>query len=356
MPLDLADHVLAFLQLQKESSDADLEEVLKRIPHPVLDVIYSEEGNAALLSLATVGSGQMKLSIYPAAHSVDNWTYHQVLIDGNLVAEVVHTPGTRDTLPSTDAERLLVKAWNWSPQLISLEDNRIIRNAVVVAWVNTRQPSEEHERSVESLFCIGGKKAVAAHKATWTTASRINIRSNARILDSARKNTDLLRLANIEQDIRWKFLGFYRVLEYGYLKSVLESLERSFFRSPKSALAEAQESIGTEINQFINLIETCGLISYFDRFVDVADKLRMENNQFCSSLERQWDKETRKPQFSGKFKKGAYLCYQVRCAIVHAGDISLLYESFDDADMALLAFAIPLEEAITEYLGFEIVS
>lgn len=188
----------------------------------------------------------------------------------------------------------------------------------------------------------------------WLEKSTLTLSKNSRLIEKSSAYSNLLILAAQEKSIRWRFLGFYRILEHGYLNAVLESINQTFFQSPKMAIGEAEKTLSNEINQLVELVKNNQLKSFFEQFAQKAKILKNNGNRYVTMLEREYDSDPRKKDFQGMFQKGAFLCYKVRCSIVHAGGTSLIFEHFEDGEEALLELVMPLEQAVLKYLEIDI--
>ena len=75
-------------------------------------------------------------------------------------------------------------------------------------------------------------------------------------------------------------------------------------------------------------------------------------NRFATALFR---KIARKGEASGsKWQTGAALVYQVRCAIVHAGQKDIIFENFPDGDEVISALLPEVERAALLLVGIEL--
>jgi hypothetical protein len=179
-------------------------------------------------------------------------------------------------------------------------------------------------------------------------------RKNSRLIEKSSAYSNLLTLAAQEESIRWRFLGFYRILERGYLNAVLDSINQTFFQAPKMSIGNAEKILSNEINQLVELVKNYQLKSFFEQFAQEVKNLKKNGNRYVTTLDREYDTDPRKKDFQGAFQKGAFLCYKVRCSIVHAGGTSLIFEHFEDGEEALLELVMPLEQAVLKYLDIDI--
>ena len=76
------------------------------------------------------------------------------------------------------------------------------------------------------------------------------------------------------------------------------------------------------------------------------------SNRFVAALFRRLEK--RKEQSGPRWKTGAALIYQIRCAVVHAGEKELIFETFADGDAALHDLIPHVERAALLLIGIEV--
>ncbi|MBU2828491.1 hypothetical protein [Acidithiobacillus ferriphilus] len=167
------------------------------------------------------------------------------------------------------------------------------------------------------------------------------------------KALELFRIAVSESSIRWRFLGFYRIIEFGYLANLLSVINRDFLKNPAKAAASASEALKNEYDQFTILSQKIGLDPNFDSLLTEFDGLVRNANTFACALEHQMESDSRLKRHRGRAAKGVLVVYLTRCAIVHAGEGALLFESYRDAEFALSKLISPLESAVLLYLGIE---
>lgn len=157
-------------------------------------------------------------------------------------------------------------------------------------------------------------------------------------------------LANsfVTRPIKFRFLELYRVMEARFLADVKARLIASFDIEPGAALADATDALRSELNQIISLAE-----AQQDAFQACWLALHglKSSNRFAAALFRRLAKKN--VNTGGvQWKIGAALIYQIRCAIVHAGEKDIIFESFPDGDAAIEDVLVPLERASLALLGF----
>lgn len=171
-------------------------------------------------------------------------------------------------------------------------------------------------------------------------------------VDSDRKlsSTCLSCLTNAfrTSPLKFRFLELYRMIEARFLDDVKDRLFDRFDREPSVAIAEASKTLKSEMNQMllISVSDQQG----FERCLNIIQDLR-ETNQFAAAIfKRISDK---KVQTKGRHELGAALVYQIRCAIVHAGEKDIIFESFVDGDILLQAVVPSLERTSLKLVGIE---
>lgn len=149
--------------------------------------------------------------------------------------------------------------------------------------------------------------------------------------------------------LKFRFLELYRVMEARFLAEIKSKLLSSFDAEPGAALGDALEALKSEMNQITGLAET-----QKDAFEACWTALHdMKNiNQFAAALFRRISK--RGQTGGGKWQQGAALVYQIRCAIVHAGEKDIIFESFPDGDKAIETVLPHVERAALLLIGIEL--
>lgn len=147
--------------------------------------------------------------------------------------------------------------------------------------------------------------------------------------------------------LKFRFLELYRVMEARFLAEIKSKLIASFDAEPNAALDDAAEALKSEMNQIIGLAETQK--DAFEACWMALDQLN-NVNQFATALFR---RVTKKKVGGEKWKTGAALVYQIRCAIVHAGEKDMIFESFPDGAEAVKAVLPHVERAALLLVGVD---
>jgi len=139
------------------------------------------------------------------------------------------------------------------------------------------------------------------------------------------------------------------MMEARFLADIKDKLVTQFNSEPSQALANAVESLKSEMNQI------AGLASEFPQNFETCwtTLAGMKNsNRFVAALFRRIDKKGH--HSGGISKSGAALIYQIRCAIVHAGEKDMIYENYSDSEEAVRAIINDVERAALELVGIEL--
>lgn len=144
--------------------------------------------------------------------------------------------------------------------------------------------------------------------------------------------------------LKFRFLELYRVMEALFLADVKSRLMANFDAEPADAVNEALEALKSELRQITALAEPYQEL--FEEFWIKLDALK-NANKFATALFRR----VAEKKISGKWKTGAALIYQIRCAVVHAGEKDMIFENFPDGDATLKEVILPMERAALRMLG-----
>lgn len=204
-----------------------------------------------------------------------------------------------------------------------------------------------HARSISCTI-----EAAISYASQTLASSEVKILENGELFNRSGV-ASLLKGAILEKSIRWKYLGYYRLFESGYLHEILKELEKNFLSAAKESLDEALEKTKNELSQFINIADKPGLKEIFE---NIGKKIKSDSScLFLFALKRQASKDSRYKSYGGDvFKEGVYFCYAIRCSIVHAGDSHLVFDKYEDASSGLLLIMQDLEEAVFRYIGISL--
>ena len=146
--------------------------------------------------------------------------------------------------------------------------------------------------------------------------------------------------------LKFRFLELYRVMEALFIADVKNRLLDNFDAEPAVALNEALDALKSELKQIIALAEPHQ--DLFEECWTALDGVRTTNH-FAAALFRRV--ETKKENNQGRWQTGAALIYQIRCAVVHAGEKDMIFENFSDGDAAMKIVIPTVERAALRMLG-----
>lgn len=365
MTIKLNSHILERLGLQTNCTEDELQGKLDGVAVGSFNIFHSEASKSEILNIASNGC-EDKVEILNPMYRIERWCYHKITNDTKEIAEVVHIPqyssdGTQAELsiPPTEAEKLLVRAWHLEKEVIegvSADQDQLIDNKIIVLW----------RKGGYETFPEGSKKALYAllHASVseissvcnekwweaWQQITNFNLSNECCLIDNKDKTALVLfKAAFGEIVIRWRFLSLYRILERGYLRSILQNINQEFMKSPKSTVNYASQRLDDEYSQFVGLVKAHQMDSFFEDFANCIESLSDSMNRYVIMLKREISEN--RLNKNTKVENGVLQCYKVRCSIVHAGVGALVIDEFSDADDALRSLVVPLENAVIKYVG-----
>ena len=149
--------------------------------------------------------------------------------------------------------------------------------------------------------------------------------------------------------LKFRFLEIYRMMEARFLADVKAKLIAGFDAGPSAALSDAVDSLKSELNQITGLAETQQ--DAFEACWTALDALKGQN-RFTTALFRRLSKK--KLDGGKRWQTGAALVYQIRCAVVHAGEKDMIFENFSDGENAIEAVLPHVERAALLLVGIEL--
>lgn len=149
--------------------------------------------------------------------------------------------------------------------------------------------------------------------------------------------------------LKFRFLELYRVMEALFIADVKSKLLATFDAEPTAALNDALVALQSELKQITALAEKHQ--DLFEECCSLLDGLK-NTNQFAAALFRRLCKK--KLNGAARWQTGAALIYQIRCAVVHAGEKDMIFENFPDGDAAVRAILPTVERAALQMLGIKL--
>lgn len=301
---------------------------------------------------ANATAGNTSFAVLTAKRVPLFWKYLEISRDGSVECAGVCTPAAAGGFPPTAASQVLAAAWirdntvldggNVAPQHFV----RSVKTGITVPAFSERFLSQWAEVCPLLESC--------AVPPIWISKNQIQVMPDSRIQIGqvpGSRFQDLFIEAVSEVKTKWRYLSVYRIFEHAYLSDVLETLRASFFFSPKESLAVATTSLDSELNQFIALVQHAGLDNHFDSLHDEFEKSRASGNRFAAALEHSFEHLGQLRTVKRKSQKGVLICYKIRCAIVHAGISSPIFDAFPDGPACLEAVLPVCESAVLQFLG-----
>jgi hypothetical protein len=157
---------------------------------------------------------------------------------------------------------------------------------------------------------------------------------------------------------KYGFLEFYRSIEVGHLSAILQELNDGFFKDASKALEKATNNVSTDRNKFAAFASQVDVLGHFSSVCAIIERSKVRGNEFATALlqNSKFSKTLKsKPQSINEQQwKGLVLSYEIRCAIAHAGTVSIAVEDFNDVDEVLIELNPILETIVLECLGFSV--
>jgi hypothetical protein len=274
---------------------------------------------------------------------VTEWQFVEIVLDGVTVAKFLFCPSlgfeNESILPSA-GESLVVDAFVSGIKTIDQIKNIVLVNSIV-SWLT----DEQMDAIRVTLRCGSARVPTSI---PWFADRKTRVTASATSRFAKDPYARLLKEANQQSIPKWRFFQFYRILEQGYLSSILEKLTSIFREGPKEALARASTALNSEREQLIHLISDEHLSADFEAVVDILDAMKSSTppNKFAFALDRKINRRN-----LPKAANGAALIYAIRCAIAHAGGGDIFYEQYDDADELMCALLPAFESTVFQFLG-----
>ncbi|WP_312135044.1 hypothetical protein [Brevundimonas sp.] len=266
------------------------------------------------------------LSAKPCEHT--DAAFWEVYFKGNLILRACTLPkdtisNGSVTLPTSSEEILLKFLRRTSPE----EYNIIKNNNSIIFSVETREPIE-----LDSIFTLLSRANSNCH--IGSNVSEIYLEDN--FFEFGFSNTvKILSYAHLCRPIKYAFIEHYRCLEHRFLYEILNKFNSSFINAPHTTLSELTKDLASEMAQFgaLQNIDTPLIEAFYDQVT-----LSKTTNSFASAIFRKINQNAQ--QLNSKKLKGFAAIYYIRCAVVHAGEKDIIFESYQDAE-DLLADLLP---------------
>lgn len=184
------------------------------------------------------------------------------------------------------------------------------------------------------------------------SAAGVTLRNDA--ADYSETQSRLIFEAISETNPKWRCLSFYRILENAYLNNIKRILNASFDFDAKTAIATAQKSVSSEVQQLLTLSETLAMQGEFLKFNTDFESLIQVNNKFIEAIDNNARDDKDLYGHRDIWRKAVLRFYKLRCSIAHGGTSSVIYEQFSDANSAALSLLPSIEELAFKSLKIEV--
>lgn len=301
-------------------------------------------------------SGAEDIAVSTLLRIPNNWKYIELFIDGSRECFGVCTPKANSSVPPTLAGQALVKAWFVDSKIV---DDTFIGEGLLVSGLSAQAKKRDFSRRlIDTWADVCSFLEGSSVAPPWVTKNQIIILGGARILklDPPRLGYDNLFLEAVSEiKAKWRYLSLYRILEHGYLSEVFNKLKANFFNSPKESLEGALASVESELKQFISLADTGTLQTEFEALFAKFENAKALPNKFAIAVARSIQQGGQLKQIQNRWQHGVLVCYKIRCAIVHAGSSSPLFDSYPDGSACIEMLLPSLESICLKFLGITVV-
>ena len=331
----LAQHVCEALFNASTASQEDIEALQAS---GQMGILYSEDGLKAISKLI-VEDDTWTVSKYPLRFAISDWRYREITLGTEIVAEIAQIPTTITEAPPSKVERLLVRAWNKSDDLVNPDSKSVNRGQMLCLWSDHISGTPELKNFLVSSF-NGVCTSSSATILNIETATHIVINPSSIDRKGGLKK-QLLVNAVLNFDDSSKFQSLYRILENCYLDSLLSRVVGAFTKHPEDAFNIGLSDLRDERKMLVGLIIEQDLQTEFEEIQQTFKELVANSNRYANALEREI--HDRKPATRRElWDVGAHIVYQIRCSIVHSRTGCIIENYRDSADV--LGKIIPLLE------------
>ena len=352
--MDIPQHIQSSLAIGSPVTPEQLEAAADAWPS--LRIVLGLSGDEFKEAIINGFAAGFTYKLSPQSRPPQIWKYIEISSGVSIEGIAVLTPQSISSVPPTAVGQALVRAW--------FSDQGIITNAAIPASMSILGlPASSSIGTFASDFVRIWAETIpflegAVASPSWISKSQIGIAANCRFTSNQPGNVKYKALfleAVSEIKLKWRTLALYRILEHGYLTEIYQTIEARFFESPEETLKSAVKLVGSEVSQFIALVDSAALRDDAKLIYDEYEKMRMAGNRFAIALDRSMSQSGQVQQASAPWQKGVLVFYKIRCAIVHAGLSAPIFDSYSDGD-ALLENLLPLcESLVLNFLGMTII-
>ena len=288
----------------------------------------------------------------PRRVNLNHWNYCEIANQGGVESWFLTTPNSAASLPATKIGKSLVSAWIQNPSVVN--DGQVATGILIQSQmpggVLTSFSGRFAAEWADACFLLDG----IPNRPAWVTGNQINVVANARLNGPLARNQNYEQVflrAIAEHRAHWRFLSLYRVFEHGYLSAIFQTLESTFFGSPKESLDTATKSVSNEIRQFVTLVGNASLTAGFEVFHDTFDHQKSSGNQLAIAIDRSIQQNDQQKLVQGKWQMGVLFAYKMRCSVVHAGLSAPVFDAYADGPALFEAMLPCFESSVLQFLG-----
>jgi hypothetical protein len=351
--MQIPDHIQVALGTSAEVTEQELVGAIEA--NGIAEVVFGLSVQEFLAAASTAASGSFEYEAHRASRPVRDWRYLELSAGGSLECVATFVPVATGQKPPTAAAQLLAAAWFTEPQVVT--QGQIEAQMVVCAFATAGAHGRFARRLVSEWEGACPLVEGVNVPPVWFAKCQIGIADQARLISPSNASlrfAELFLEAVSEVKTKWRFLSLYRTLEHGYLSELFHCLEGQFFAAPRESVVAALAALDSELNQFITLAEGAGVKAHFEAFCEEFEALKSAGNKFALAVDRSIDKSGQLKTLNGKWRKGVLIFYKIRCAIVHAGMSSPIFDAYPDGTACLDKLMPISEAAVLDFLGLSV--
>lgn len=351
--MQIPEHIQALLGTGAEVTEEELVDAAET--RGFAETVFGLSGQEFLAAAKTALSARFLFDAHQASRPVREWKYLELSARGSLECIATLVPDATGVKPPTAAAQLLAATWFTEPAVV---DNEQLGATVLArAFATAGSHGKFARRLVEEWEFVCPLVDGVNMPPAWFAKYQIGILDQARVISASNQPLRFQELflgAVSEVKTKWRFLSIYRVLEHGYLSELFHTLETQFFKAPKESVSAALTALDSELNQFIALANSAGIRGRFETFCDEFEAVKKSGNRFACAIDRSIDMSGQLRSSPVKWQKGVLVFYKIRCAIVHAGLASPMFDAYADGTECLDKLLPTSEAAMLDFLGLSV--
>ena len=296
-----------------------------------------------------------RLELLPCTTRLTAYSYKEIqFLDGRKITIACfpeELPG--GVSPPSRCEMLLLVRWLLDPTFALSNWDVEQKGKALIVWPEDLFKSDVHRSLVDVITTSIADGAVALNVSPLLTADTVQFGDLKRFNDD-HFTKNLTASALQESNLKWRFLGLYRIMENGYLWYILQNIKTKFMDDPGRTIEQASDALKNEVSRFLELTKICGLETIFDAFQVAFDTLIASNSVFAVGLSRAAAPTMKKNQANAKWQRGVIHCYKIRCSIAHAGGSDVYIERYADWRNGLEKLLPHLERVVLCSVGISL--